>query len=158
MRRCHELCAGRRSVGPAPALPRGGPDDGGRGIRPGEPSSAIAKEFRVSVRSVQRWRWTWDKGGPRILRSTGPASPPRLSEAQFAQLDAELAKSPVARGWSDQTLDALQGRDRDRPPLPQSYTLQGLRKLLIRHGFSCQIPGRQTCERPVDGVGSGHAD
>nr|WP_051833213.1 helix-turn-helix domain-containing protein [Streptomyces sp. NRRL S-646] len=33
----------------------------------GEPSSAIAKELRVGVRSVQRWRRSWDKGGPRAL-------------------------------------------------------------------------------------------
>ncbi|MDH6441117.1 transposase [Streptomyces sp. SAI-144] len=35
------------------------------GFARGEPSSAIAKELRVSVRSVQRWRRAWDKGGPR---------------------------------------------------------------------------------------------
>ena len=68
----------------------------------GEPSSVIAKELRVSVRSVQRWRRAWDKGGPRALRSAGSASPPRLSEAQFAQLERELAKGPVAHGWPDQ--------------------------------------------------------
>lgn len=50
----------------------------------GEPSSVIAKELRVSVRSVQRWRRAWDRGGPRALRSAGSASPPRLSEVQFA--------------------------------------------------------------------------
>ncbi|MFF3420771.1 helix-turn-helix domain-containing protein [Streptomyces sp. NPDC002698] len=29
----------------------------------GESSSAMAKESRVSVRSVQRWRRTWSRGG-----------------------------------------------------------------------------------------------
>lgn len=46
----------------------------------GKPSSVIAKELRVSVRSVQRWRRAWEKGGPQALRSAGSASPPRLSE------------------------------------------------------------------------------
>lgn len=68
----------------------------------GEPSSVIAKELRVSARSVQRWRRAWDKGGPRALRSAEPASPSRLSEAQFAVLEAELARGPVAHGWPDQ--------------------------------------------------------
>src|SRR5687767_9971633 len=68
----------------------------------GEPSSAMAKELRVSVRSIQRWRRLWDKGGPRALRSAGAASLPRLSEDQFAQLEAELAKGSVAHGWPDQ--------------------------------------------------------
>ncbi|MER6685991.1 helix-turn-helix domain-containing protein [Streptomyces olivaceoviridis] len=48
----------------------------------GEASSAIAKDLRVSVRSVQRWRQAWDEGRPRALRSQGPASLPRLSEKQ----------------------------------------------------------------------------
>ncbi|MEV6163921.1 helix-turn-helix domain-containing protein [Streptomyces sp. NPDC052052] len=50
----------------------------------GKVSAAIAKDLRVSVRSVQRWRRTWDEDGPRSLRSQGPASLPRLSEQQFA--------------------------------------------------------------------------
>ncbi|WP_331752541.1 helix-turn-helix domain-containing protein [Streptomyces sp. NBC_00829] len=44
----------------------------------GEASSLIAKELRVSLRSVQRWRQAWDEGGPGALRSQGPASLPRL--------------------------------------------------------------------------------
>jgi transposase-like protein len=64
----------------------------------GEGSTSIARDLRVSVRSVQRWRRVWAKGGPRALRSQGPASLPRLSEKQFAQLEAELAKGPAAHG------------------------------------------------------------
>ncbi|MEU1465235.1 helix-turn-helix domain-containing protein [Streptomyces sp. NPDC005727] len=55
----------------------------------GEASSAIAKDLRVSVRSVQRWRQMWDEGGPRALRSQGPASLLRLSQRQFGQLEAD---------------------------------------------------------------------
>nr|WP_326793399.1 helix-turn-helix domain-containing protein [Streptomyces sp. NBC_00841] len=43
----------------------------------GEASALIAKALRVSVRSVQRWRRTWNEGGPRALRSQGPTSQPR---------------------------------------------------------------------------------
>ncbi|MER5804151.1 helix-turn-helix domain-containing protein [Streptomyces mirabilis] len=42
----------------------------------------IAKDLRVSVRSLQRWRQAWEKGGPSPLRSQGPASLPRLSDKQ----------------------------------------------------------------------------
>ncbi|MDQ0941141.1 winged helix-turn-helix domain-containing protein [Streptomyces sp. V1I1] len=118
----------------------------------GEPSAVIAKELRVGVRSVQRWRRSWNKGGPRALRSAGSASLPRLSEAQFAVLETELAKSPVAHGWPDQrwTLSRIKtviGRRFDK-----SYTLQGVRKLLIRHGYSCQVPARRAVERDEDQV------
>ncbi|GGS90360.1 hypothetical protein GCM10010206_61420 [Streptomyces cinerochromogenes] len=53
----------------------------------GEASSVIARALRINVRSVQRWRQKWEEGGPRALRSQGPASLPRLSQEQFAQLD-----------------------------------------------------------------------
>ncbi|MEV5885421.1 helix-turn-helix domain-containing protein [Streptomyces sp. NPDC052020] len=38
----------------------------------GEASSVIAKDLRVSARSVQRWRQAWDGGDRRALRSQGP--------------------------------------------------------------------------------------
>ncbi|MDO0924115.1 helix-turn-helix domain-containing protein [Streptomyces sp. TG1A-8] len=68
----------------------------------GEAGSVIAKDLRVSVRSVQRWRRAWDGGGPRAVRSRGPALLPRPSERRFAQLEAEPAKGPAAHGWEDQ--------------------------------------------------------
>ncbi|GGP00453.1 hypothetical protein GCM10012280_69250 [Wenjunlia tyrosinilytica] len=48
----------------------------------------IAKDLRVSVRSVQRWRQAWEEGGPRALRSQGSASLPRkaLSSGQLSAL------------------------------------------------------------------------
>nr|WTB29443.1 hypothetical protein OG781_07975 [Streptomyces sp. NBC_00830] len=51
---------------------------------------------------MQRWRPTWNEGGPRALRSQGPASLPRLSQKQFTQLEADLAKGPAEHGWEDQ--------------------------------------------------------
>ncbi|MFF6999230.1 helix-turn-helix domain-containing protein [Streptomyces sp. NPDC008313] len=35
----------------------------------GDAGSVIARDLRVSVRSVQRWRRRWGKAGPRALRS-----------------------------------------------------------------------------------------
>ncbi|WRZ96954.1 helix-turn-helix domain-containing protein [Streptomyces sp. NBC_00841] len=72
------------------------------GFARGEASSVVAKDLRVSVRSVRRWRQAWEEGGPRALRSQGLASLPGLSEKQFAQLEAELAKGSAAHGWEDQ--------------------------------------------------------
>ncbi|MFC9399376.1 helix-turn-helix domain-containing protein [Streptomyces sp. NPDC057027] len=47
----------------------------------GRGSTDIAKELRVSVRSVQRWRQAWKAAGPNGVRSRGPVSKPKLSEA-----------------------------------------------------------------------------
>ncbi|MEU4955678.1 helix-turn-helix domain-containing protein [Streptomyces lavendulae] len=39
-----------------------------------EKTAVIAKELRVSVRSVERWRRAWREGGMEALRSAGPAT------------------------------------------------------------------------------------
>ncbi|MEU4999880.1 winged helix-turn-helix domain-containing protein [Streptomyces sp. NPDC021622] len=36
----------------------------------------------------------------------------------------------------------------------KSYTVQGVRKLLMRHGFSCQIPARRAVERDDEAIAS----
>ncbi|MEU5001650.1 helix-turn-helix domain-containing protein [Streptomyces sp. NPDC021622] len=39
----------------------------------GQDDTQVAKQLRVSVRSVRRWRRTWRDGGDQSLRSKGPA-------------------------------------------------------------------------------------
>ncbi|MFD0271802.1 winged helix-turn-helix domain-containing protein [Streptomyces sp. NPDC127106] len=118
----------------------------------GEASSVIARDLRVSVRSVRRWRQMWDEGGPRALRSQGSASLPRLSEKQFRQLEAELARGSAAHGWEDQrwTLSCVKTVIGGRFHL--TYTVQGVRKLLVCNGWSCQVPARRAIERDDEAV------
>jgi putative transposase len=47
----------------------------------GEKTEAIARELRVTVRSVRRWRRAWQQGCAEALRSTAPVSV-ELSPAQ----------------------------------------------------------------------------
>jgi transposase len=119
VRRRHEVCAGRGLTDERRQFREGIRMTAAERFAQGEPSSVIAKELRVSVRSVQRWRRAWDKAGPRALRSAGAASLPRLSEAQFAVLEAELAKGPVAHGWPDQRWTLSRIKTGDRAALPQ---------------------------------------
>ncbi|WVS81273.1 winged helix-turn-helix domain-containing protein [Streptomyces sp. SS162] len=118
----------------------------------GAVSSVIAKNLRVSVRSVQRWRRTWDEGGLRALRPQGPASLPRPSEKQFAQLGAELAKGPGAHGWEDQRWTLSRVKTVIGRRFHLTYTIQGVRRLLVRNGWSCQVPARRAIERDDDAV------
>ena len=69
----------------------------------GQDNALIAKDLRVHVRSVQRWRKAWSEDGEAALASKGPASLPVLSDELFAKLEAELDKSPEAHGFPDQT-------------------------------------------------------
>jgi len=121
--------------------------DAAVGFAGGQDNAVIARRLRVHVRSVQRWRRAWAKGGEPALVSKGPASHPHLSDALFAVLEAELDKGPAAHGWPDQKwtlgrIKTLIGRR-----FHMSYTQQGVRKLLIRHGWSWQVPARRAVER-----------
>ncbi|WP_234342085.1 hypothetical protein [Streptomyces leeuwenhoekii] len=58
----------------------------------------IAKQLRVSVRSVQRWCRSWQDGGRQTLQSRGSAARPKLGGDLFVVLEQELAKGPVAHG------------------------------------------------------------
>lgn len=112
----------------------------------------IAKDLRVSVRSVQRWRQLYDEGGPRALRSQGPTPLPRLNEKQLAQLEAELAKAPAAHGWEDQRWPLSRVKTLIGRRFHQTYKIQYVRKLLFRNGWSCQVPARRAIERDDDAV------
>jgi transposase len=113
----------------------------------GQDSAPIARELRVHVRSVQRWRRAWSAGGEAGLVSKGPVSRPILSDELFVVLEQEPDKGPVAHGWPDQTwtlarIATLIGRR-----FHKSYTPQGVAALLHRHGWSHQIPARRAMER-----------
>ncbi|MEU9671488.1 helix-turn-helix domain-containing protein, partial [Streptomyces bobili] len=71
----------------------------------GEKTAVIAKDLRVSVRSVERWRRAWREGGLEALRSAGPANSPTVTDAQFAVLEEELGKGPSAHGCRCATED-----------------------------------------------------
>lgn len=113
----------------------------------GQDNAVIAHELRVHVRSVQRWRAAWDVAGESALRSKGPASLPVLSDALFAVLEAELERGPAAHGWSDQRWTLSRIKTLIGRRFHQSYTEQGVRKLLVRHGWSWQMPARRAVER-----------
>lgn len=124
----------------------------------GRDSALIAKELRIHVRSVQRWRTAWSAGGEAGLVSKAPVSRPILSEELFAVLELELDKSPAAHGWEDQTwilarIATLIGRR-----FHKSYTPQGLAALLRRRGWSHQVPATRDGTRRSSGGRMGEGD
>ncbi|MFF3159205.1 winged helix-turn-helix domain-containing protein [Streptomyces sp. NPDC057910] len=72
----------------------------------------------------------------------------RLSAGQWARLEAELRRGPPAHGfeddqrWTLKRVKLLIG-----PMFHVGYTVQGVWKLLRRHGWSCQVPVRRAVER-----------
>jgi hypothetical protein len=50
--------------------------------------------------SVRRWHRTWRDGRLEELRSKEPVSREKLSLQQWAQLELELRKGPLAHGFA----------------------------------------------------------
>ncbi|RVU23719.1 hypothetical protein EOT10_16725 [Streptomyces antnestii] len=92
----------------------------------GDSSGMIARDLRVTVRSVERWRRAWQEGGTAALESRGPQSPPRLGERQFDQLERELEKGPLAHGWEDQRWTLARIKTVIGRRFHISYTVQGV--------------------------------
>ncbi|MGQ4458425.1 transposase [[Kitasatospora] papulosa] len=115
-------------------------------------NAEIAKELRVSVRSVQRWRRSWQDSGQQALRSRGPASRPKLSEDLFAVLDEELGKGPVADGWPDQRWTLARIKTLIGRRFHKTMTLSGISQMLRRNAWSHQVPARRALERDEDAV------
>ncbi|MFI9187533.1 winged helix-turn-helix domain-containing protein [Streptomyces goshikiensis] len=107
----------------------------------------IAKELRVSVRSVQRWRQSWREAGQDAVRSRGPVSRPKLDDRLFAVLEEELAKGPVAHGWPDQRWTLARIKTLIGRRFHKSMTLSGISQMLRRRGWSHQVPARRAVER-----------
>lgn len=120
----------------------------------GEKSSVIAREFGVHVRSVEKWRRDWRDGGAKALHAQGNRAASRLSDAEFAALEAALLDGPMPQGWPDQRWTLSRIAAVVERMFHVSYTIQGVRKLLLRHGYSHRLGGRQAvepCHGPVTG-------
>nr|WP_231981867.1 winged helix-turn-helix domain-containing protein [Streptomyces sp. M56] len=108
----------------------------------------MARELRVTLRSVQRWRRAWKEGGEPALASKGPVSTERLTARQWEGIAAELDAGPAAAGcvddqrWTLERIAALIGAR-----CHVIYTLTGVSKLLDRHGYSWQVPVRRSAAR-----------
>src|SRR5258708_39372548 len=66
----------------------------------GDTINEIARELRVTEGSVRRWHKAWRDGGAEALRSRGPVSREKLSPQQWARLELELRKGPLAHGFA----------------------------------------------------------
>jgi transposase len=82
------------------------------GFERGEKNTDIAKDLRVSLRSVERWRRAWREKGIAGLHCAGPAKRPKVSTEQFAVLKQELLRGAVS---AERALDPVPGERADQP-------------------------------------------
>jgi transposase len=114
----------------------------------------VARELRVSTKSVYQWRRAWRAGGEEALASKGPGgSTCRLGEGQLAQLRAALEAGPAAHGWAeDQRWTLARAATLAARQFGVFYTLRGMSYLLHRLGYSPQVPVHRAVERDEDAI------
>ena len=108
----------------------------------------VAKRFRVSRMSANRWRRALAAGGRPALASRGAGGAKcKLSAAQLGDLEAALDAGPAVWGWEDQCWTLARIAEVARRRFGVEYTLAGLDLLLYRIGWSVQVPARQASKR-----------
>ena len=117
-------------------------------IEAGASDQEVAKRFRVSRMSVNRWRRALAAGGREALASKGAGGMQcKLSPAQVAELEAVLDAGPAACGYLDRCWTLARIADQVWQRFAVEYTLAGMDVLLHRLGWSVQVPARRAAGR-----------
>jgi transposase len=117
-------------------------------IEAGASDQEVARHFRVSRMSANRWRRALAGGGRAALASKGAGGAKcKLSPAELRELEAVLDAGPAVWGWADQCWTLARIAELVRRRFTVDYTLAGLDLLLHRIGWSVQMPARQAAER-----------
>jgi transposase len=118
-------------------------------VEAGASDREVARRFRVSRMSANRWRRALVAGGRAALVSKGPGGGPcKLTAAQVRELETALEAGPAAWGWDeDQCWTLARIADLVRRRFTVDYTLAGMDLLLHRIGWSVQVPARRAAER-----------
>ena len=118
-------------------------------IEAGASDREVAKRFRVSRMSANRWRRTLAAGGRAALASKGAGGARcKLTPAQLRELEAVLDVGPAVSGWDkDQCWTLARITELIWRRFQVEYTLAGLDVLLHRIGWSVQVPARRAAER-----------
>lgn len=117
-------------------------------IEAGASDLEVARRFRVSRMSANRWRRALADGGKQALASKGAGGARcKLTSLQLRELEAVLEAGPAAWGWKDQCWTLARIGELVHRRFRVEYTLAGLDLLLHRLGWTVQVPARQAAER-----------
>ncbi len=118
-------------------------------IEAGASDREVARHFRVSRMSANRWRRALATGGRAALASKGAGGAKcRLTTPQLRELETVLDAGPAVHGWDeDQCWTLARITEVVRRRFGVDYTLAGMDLLLHRIGWSVQVPARRAAER-----------
>src|ERR1700761_1248144 len=114
-------------------------------IEAGASDREVARRFRVSRMSANRWRRALAAGGRAALASKGAGGAKcKLTPGQLTELEAVLDAGPAASGWDeDQCWTLARIAELAWRRFRVEYTLAGVDVLLHRLGWSVQVPARR---------------
>jgi transposase len=122
-------------------------------IEAGASDQEIARRFRVSRMSANRWRRSLAAGGREALASKGAGGAQcKLTVAQVAGLEAVLDAGPAACGYADQCWTLARIAEQVWQRFGVEYTLAGMDVLLHRIGWMVQVPARRAAERDEEKI------
>ena len=122
-------------------------------IEAGASDREVAKHFRVSRMSANRWRRALAAGGRPALATKGAGGARcKLPPARVAVLEEVLDAGPAACGYADQCWTLARIADQVWQRFGVEYTLAGMDVLLHRLGWSVQVPARRAAERDEDKI------
>jgi transposase len=128
-------------------------------IEAGASDREVAKRFRVSRMSANRWRRTLAAGGREALASKGAGGAKcKLAAAHVAELVEILDAGPAAAGYADQCWTLARVADQVWQRFGTEYTLAGIDVLLHRIGWSVQVPARRAAERDEEKIARWRGD
>jgi transposase len=118
-------------------------------IEAGASDREVARHFRVSRMSANRWRRALAGGGRAALASKGAGGAKcKLTAPQLRELETVLDAGPAVQGWDeDQRWTLARITEVARRRFGVDYTLAGMDLLLHRIGWSVQVPARRAAER-----------
>ncbi|WP_234377209.1 winged helix-turn-helix domain-containing protein [Streptomyces sp. TP-A0356] len=117
-------------------------------IEAGASDWEVARRFRVTRMSANRWRRALASGGRHALASKGSSGARcKLDAAQLRVLELVLDAGPAAAGCSDQCWTLARIAEVVPRRFGVEYTLAGLDLLMHRIGWSVQVPSHKATER-----------
>jgi transposase len=124
-------------------------------IEAGHQDPEIAKQLRVTSKSVSKWRRAYRDGGRDALASAGPGGQhPYLTPEQITHLTAALDEGPAAHGYEDdQRWTLARIRDLITEMFGVRYKdVSTVSRLLHKAGYSWQVPTRRATERDEERI------
>lgn len=112
------------------------------------PAAEVAGSLGVSVRTIQRWRRAWERGGADALCARPkPGRPAKLTVEQAAQVLAWLRQSPADLGFPTERWTAPRIAELIRRSFGVRMNHRYLNAWLSARHISPQIPDRVPRER-----------